>query len=446
MARAGTAPGPIDEIPSPMGGPTTSALVAKISQLLDVSDLETVRIIEIREQLEDHFGQSLDKRFIKGLVTHVLSANVYAGEAKADGPKADEQQADEEVDAEARPCFPVTHGPAVEYSREFIAGRESIAGQASTQCPGMDAATSSIVHRAVLTMGPEALGAFIEQTEGASASHMRKLCEAHARRAEAPATPTTTAAKSHAPTLTATKAGGASWTESLSIAELMTKSTAELKELCRQANVPVTGNKETLASYLLDPAAHQKGSKSKPRSLGGGRLSTQRVDALFAAAGVKDTGRINPCLKAGVQRGFVKLASDGSIDLDAVILLAECHCCSEEVSCTVRDALHQSTYGGCDYGDGGEGAAVQCPSGECGGNYITGLCDNNAHFDSGKAHNHCTQCPGFGKCIGDYREAHCGQCNKHYFRGSMGGDCSNCARKGLGSKRGRGEYEDGFFF
>ena len=33
-------------------------------------------------------------------------------------------------------------------------------------------------------------------------------------------------------------------------------------------------------------------------------------------------------------------------------------------------------------------------------------------MDSGKFHNHCTECPDLGKCIGDYREAHCERCGK----------------------------------
>jgi hypothetical protein len=44
-------------------------------------------------------------------------------------------------------------------------------------------------------------------------------------------------------------------------------------------------------------------------------------------------------------------------------------------------------------------------------------------FDNGKFHNHCERCPGFGVCIGDYREAHCGQCHEHYFTGLTGFRC-----------------------
>ena len=33
-------------------------------------------------------------------------------------------------------------------------------------------------------------------------------------------------------------------------------------------------------------------------------------------------------------------------------------------------------------------------------------------------HNHCTLCPGFGRCLGDHRRTHCKSCNHHYFDGT----------------------------
>jgi hypothetical protein len=43
--------------------------------------------------------------------------------------------------------------------------------------------------------------------------------------------------------------------------------------------------------------------------------------------------------------------------------------------------------------------------------------------DSGKYRNHCDNCPGFGKCIGDYNEADGSYCDKHYFAGLSGFSC-----------------------
>jgi hypothetical protein len=69
--------------------------------------------------------------------------------------------------------------------------------------------------------------------------------------------------------------------------------------------------------------------------------------------------------------------------------------------------------------------------------YVTGLCQGSPSLDSGKFHNHCTQCPEFGVCIGDYREAHCGNCGKHWFCGNSSFPCSWCGRED-------GDYDDEF--
>ena len=34
------------------------------------------------------------------------------------------------------------------------------------------------------------------------------------------------------------------------------------------------------------------------------------------------------------------------------------------------------------------------------------MCRGKVQPDSGKFHNHCRECPGFGTCLNDYRYAH----------------------------------------
>ena len=79
-----------------------------------------------------------------------------------------------------------------------------------------------------------------------------------------------------------------------------------------------------------------------------------------------------------------------------------------------------------DYDDGAEKGALQCD--ECGiGAYVTGMCESShLQQDSGKFHNHCTECKGLGKCIGDYREVHCHSCGKHYFGGFITSNACPC--------------------
>jgi hypothetical protein len=133
-------------------------------------------------------------------------------------------------------------------------------------------------------------------------------------------------------------------------------------------------------------------------------------------------------------------AGDAAAFLDTELYRGPCHCCCAELVCTVRAALDQTTYAGLDYEDGGEGGAVMCEDEDCGGNYVTGLCEGDPHFDSGKFHNHCTACPGFGVCIRDYRNAHCHRCGDHYFAGLSGFDCP-CRGRGEG-RSGYGGYGD----
>ena len=193
----------------------------------------------------------------------------------------------------------------------------------------------------------------------------------------------------------------------------------ELKALCESKGLKVGGNKTALIRRLLNP--NSVSAKSK------GGYSAKRVNAMLAAVGVEKPETVSCCLKRGIQRGYIVIDADGK-GLDTVICNGTCLCCSKKHSATIRDCLYQSDYGGNDYEDGGKNGAIQCD--DCMGLYVTGLCEGEPAFDSGKFHNHSTECPGFGKCIGDYRSAHCSECrNYHYWAGFMGnGNCDRCNR------------------
>ena len=75
---------------SPMGGgPAESAIMAQIAKLVNLADLETVTIKTIRKQLQDHFGQPLDKKVDKALLGKILSEQPAP---------ADEQEAEHEAE------------------------------------------------------------------------------------------------------------------------------------------------------------------------------------------------------------------------------------------------------------------------------------------------------------------------------------------------------------
>ena len=152
------------------------------------------------------------------------------------------------------------------------------------------------------------------------------------------------------------------------------------------------------------------------------RLDTkEKINLFLTKCGVTLPHKVNICLKAGILYGYIKVdaelivADDPSQFLDTVLHTGRCLSCGEPLSCTVRMALYQSTYGGYDYADGSKGGAVKCKNESCDGNYITRLCQREPCFDCGKFTNHCKDCPDYGDCIGDYRNAHCYGCGNHFF-------------------------------
>lgn len=61
-------------------------------------------------------------------------------------------------------------------------------------------------------------------------------------------------------------------------------SLAELKNLCRTAGVPITGNKAQLNAYLANPAAHQKGKRKAAGQGAGAGRSHASAPKLYAGA------------------------------------------------------------------------------------------------------------------------------------------------------------------
>jgi hypothetical protein len=176
--------------------------------------------------------------------------------------------------------------------------------------------------------------------------------------------------------------------------------------------------------------------------------SEAEVHSFLARAGVEKPERANPCLKAGLLSGCIevpdamRLSANPSAFLEVVLLQASCSTCGAPADCTVRAALSQPEYGGNDYEDGNQEGAVQCGT-ECDGMYITNLCGPKEHrqLTTGKFHNHCTACPDFGQCIGDYREAHCHMCSQHYFQGMMGFRCQCQGGGRSDDESGESDYE-----
>ena len=136
---------------------------------------------------------------------------------------------------------------------------------------------------------------------------------------------------------------------------------------------------------------------------------------------------MSACLKEGIHREFIKLSPpledpDGKFGLDQILVTDVCCHCSRRVTAKVRDVLEQQEVGD-DHEDGTPNSKVRCPE-DCCGFYVTKMCKGTPKLVTGKFHNHCTKCPGFGRCLSDYREVHCPKCNKHYY----GTDILQCIR------------------
>lgn len=226
----------------------------------------------------------------------------------------------------------------------------------------------------------------------------------------------------------------------------------QLKVLCKKHGLTVGGNKEELITKLLEVGPAQKKSRKKKESAADDledgtsttkkpkRMVSKTVDKMLAKYNLDCS---NNCLKAGIQRGFVVL--DEADPRLTVVASGSCEECGSSVSATVGDLLDQSHYGG-DYEDGSEGGGARCTKEGCGWRaYVTGICTGKISFDSGKFHNHCVDCKGFGKCMGDYRMAHCGNCGKHYFAGLQGFPCS-CQENKYGIGGDDDDDEGGMFW
>lgn len=216
----------------------------------------------------------------------------------------------------------------------------------------------------------------------------------------------------------------------------------QLKEECRKKGLRVSGTRAELMERLTTgvnlPSSRKSSSKKAPNMTG--KTNTKGVESRLEALHVENVKKVSNCLKKGIQLGYVNLV--GHNPLENVVIEGKCSSCNEPLRATVRDLLYQPDYAGLDYEDGGQDAPVKCSKCES-GNYVTNICYGKPEFDSGKFHNHCTQCAGFGKCIGDYREQHCTKCGKHYFAGLSGFACDNCKRKRGGMMFGNDSDDSG---
>eukprot|EP00977_Amphora_coffeiformis_P009237 scaffold2102_cov161-Amphora_coffeaeformis.AAC.21 len=212
---------------------------------------------------------------------------------------------------------------------------------------------------------------------------------------------------------------------------------SDLKMECIMRGLKVHGTKVALLERLQNPVVAAASRRHK------GGLSPARVDAALKVAGYETPEKASLCAKMAIQKDIILLR----YGLDQVMATWECIQCHQTVQATLRQCLDQPDFGGHDYQDGNPQGALQCQDCRM-GQYVTNICSGGFEVTTGKFHNHCTECDGLGKCLGDYREMHCGECQGHFFTGLSGFPCPCAERQGdmAGVLCGMGTAEAGFMF
>ncbi len=165
-------------------------------------------------------------------------------------------------------------------------------------------------------------------------------------------------------------------------------------------------------------------------------IEGEQVLKLVEASGY--TQHASKCALAAIAGQFLTFhGTPEELDKQAIFkgepMALECYECKGCVRPTLRELLQQGEDGGDyedDYGDFGN---IKCP--KCKNDiYVPSLCVGSPSTDCGKYFKHCTECEGFGTCIGDYRNAHCAKCGKHYYTGLSGLPCP-CRQQKEGLKQ-----------
>merc|ERR1719376_295938 len=158
----------------------------------------------------------------------------------------------------------------------------------------------------------------------------------------------------------------------------------------------------------------------------GGRkmLSCLEVERMLRQMGV-DPEKCSRCVMTGIQCGAIEVTGQPE-ELDKVIFMGRGELCDCKIPVKLGDALFQADSGGADFEKfKGETTKAKIFCHRCRESddeyghfyFLSYICRNNPDLNSGKYHKHCTECPGYGECIGDYRETHCPHCGGHGRRG-----------------------------
>eukprot|EP00088_Acartia_fossae_P026960 TRINITY_DN2774_c0_g1_i1.p1 TRINITY_DN2774_c0_g1~~TRINITY_DN2774_c0_g1_i1.p1 ORF type:complete len:281 (-),score=67.88 TRINITY_DN2774_c0_g1_i1:749-1591(-) len=130
---------------------------------------------------------------------------------------------------------------------------------------------------------------------------------------------------------------------------------------------------------------------------GAGKLSCTEVFQRLRELGLTDFSRTSRCALAGIMQGYIKIPEEAT-DLD-VVIFKDIKVCPNKSTATLRELLEQL-----DNPEVDDEASISCGTEDCECyNFMTDMCTGRPYMSSSKGHNHCGRCPGFGRCLGDYR-------------------------------------------
>lgn len=154
------------------------------------------------------------------------------------------------------------------------------------------------------------------------------------------------------------------------------------------------------------------------------------VNEFLRRCGIGYPDGVNMCLKAALLNDKLKVpeqflhGEDASGWLGTELLSGECSRCKKLMTCSIRQVLYQD-HCASESREDYDRAPIKCGGFLCSGKYVTAICRGMPRFDRDN-HNHCTECPGFGCCIGYWRNNHCEECGGHYITGKR---CKGCKAK-----------------
>ena len=163
--------------------------------------------------------------------------------------------------------------------------------------------------------------------------------------------------------------------------------------------------RSTQDTTAVSSSTQTKKTKTADNNDNDKNMTCDQVDQLLQALGYDDPSQASKCVKRAIQRGFIVLDEQDKQCLDDQVLFSGVACdhCGSRLECTLRDLLDQPDFGGDDDDDDDDATAsahhrrhgaLRCKQCHEHNGYLTGMCEGRFDIDSGKFHNHCTQCEG----------------------------------------------------